>query len=156
MHLIDIADQCLKNMKLPAIRVPNMPVINLSIDSAVGKLNLYLHSHEQTHRLFVYTRPQDLPVSKEHIAALSEFLSRANFGLPLGNFEIDMNDGEFNFKNSVDIADGQLTPKMVQTLIVFSLECFNRYMPGIRAVLGGQAPKAAIEAIDGATQIQIR
>lgn len=156
MNLIDIAQTCLDDMQLPATRVPNLPVINLPIDSENGKLNMFIHSHEETHRIFVYTRPQDLLVPIERIGALAEFLTRANYGLPLGNFEIDMNDGEMNFKNSLDISDGVLTTKMVQTLIVFSLECLNRYLPGIREVIGGTAPKAAIEAIDGPTKVVIK
>lgn len=156
MNLIDIAQTCLDDMQLPATRVPNLPVINLPIDSENGKLNMFIHSHEETHRIFVYTRPQDLLVPIERIGALAEFLTRANYGLPLGNFEIDMNDGEMNFKNSLDISDGVLTTKMVQTLIVFSLECLNRYLPGIREVVGGTEPKAAIEAIDGPTKVVIK
>ncbi|ARU30561.1 hypothetical protein CAP31_01945 [Sulfuriferula sp. AH1] len=156
MSLIDIAQACLDDMQLPATRVPNLPVINLPIDSENGKLNMFVHSHEEAHRIFVYTRPQDLLVPIERIGALTEFLTRANYGLPLGNFEIDMNDGEMNFKNSLDIGDGVLTIKMVQTLIVFSLECLNRYLPGIREVVGGTDPKAAIEAIDGPTKVVIK
>lgn len=156
MTLTDTAEQCLQSMGLPYTRIPEMPVINLPIDSTSGKLNLYLHSHEQNHRLFVYSRPQDLPVPAERIAALAEFLTRANFGLPLGNFEIDVNDGEFNFKNSIDVNGGELTPNMVKTLVVFTLECFNRYLPGIRAVLAGEQAKSAIEAIDGPTQVVIK
>lgn len=156
MNLIDIAQTCLDDMHLPATRVPNLPVINLPIDSENGKLNMFIHSHEDTHRVFVYTRAQDLLVPIDRIPALADFLTRANYGLPLGNFEIDMNDGEMNFKNSLDITDGELTPKMVQTLIVFSLECLNRYLPGIRAVIEGSDPKTAIEAIDGPTKVIIK
>jgi hypothetical protein len=156
MNLIDIAQACLDDMHLPATRVPNLPVINLPIESENGKLNMFIHSHEDTHRIFVYTRAQDMLVPIDRIAALAEFLTRANYGLPLGNFEIDMNDGEMNFKNSLDISDGALTTKMVQTLIVFSLECLNRYLPGIREVIDGTDAKAAIEAIDGPTKVVIK
>lgn len=156
MNLIDIAQTCLDEMNLPATPVPNLPVINLPIDSENGKLNMFIHSHEDAHRIFVYTRPQDMLVPLPRIAALGDYLSRANYGLPLGNFEIDMNDGEVNFKNSLDITDGQLTPKMVQTLIVFSLECVNRYLPGIREVIAGTDPKTAIEAVDGPTKVVIK
>ena len=156
MNLIDIAQKCLDEMSLPATHVPNLPVINLPIDSENGKLNMFIHSHEDAHRIFVYTRPQDLLIPINRIPALAEFLSRANYGLPLGNFEIDMNDGEINFKNSLDVTDGQLTIKMVQTLIVFSLECLNRYLPGIREVVNGAEPKITIETIDGPTKVVIK
>lgn len=156
MSLTDTAVQCLQTMGLPHTRVPGMPVINLPIDSQAGKLNMYIHSHEAANRLFVYSRPQDLLVPPDRIHELALFLCRANYGLPLGNFEIDVNDGEFNFKNSIDVNQGSLTPGMVQTLIVFSLECQTRYLPGVHAVIAGQDAKSAIEAIDGPTRIQIR
>ncbi len=155
-QLIDIAQACLDTMALPNTRVPNLPVINLPVDIENGKLNLFIHSHEESRRVFVYSRPQDMLVPIDRIAALADFLTRANYGLPLGNFEIDMNDGEMNFKNSIDISDGELTQKMVQTLIVFSLECMSRYLPGIRAVIEGTEPKFAIEDIDGPTKVVIK
>jgi hypothetical protein len=154
--LIDIAQACLDTMELPSTRVPNLPVINLPVDIENGKLNLFIHSHEDSRRVFVYARPQDMLVPIDRIGALAEFLTRANYGLPLGNFEIDMNDGEMNFKNSIDISDGELTQKMVQTLVVFALECLNRYLPGIRAVIDGTEPKFAIEDIDGPTKVVIK
>lgn len=156
MTPIQIAEVCLTNMGLTATHVAEMPVLNLPIDGQQGKLNMYIHSHDATGRLFIYTRPQDLPVPMPRITALAEFFTRVNFGLPLGNFEIDLNDGEFNFKNSLDIADGQVTPNMVQSMIVFSLECYNRYLPGIRAVIGGDEAKSAIEDVDGPTKVVIR
>lgn len=154
--LIDIAQTCLDTMQLPSTRVPNLPVINLPVDIEGGKLNLFVHSHEETRRVFVYARPQDMLVPMDRIAVVADFLTRANYGLPLGNFEIDMNDGEMNFKNSIDISDGELTPKMVQTLVVFALECMSRYLPGIRAVIDGTEPKFAIEDIDGPTKVVIK
>jgi hypothetical protein len=61
-----------------------------------------------------------------------------------------------NFKNSLDISGGELTEAMVKTLLVFAMECVNRYLPGIREVVGGSEPKAAIEAIDGPTKVVIK
>ena len=156
MSLIETAQHCLESMQLPATRVPNLPVISLPVEIENGKLNIFVHAHEDAGRVFVYVRAQDLQVPIERIPALAEFLTRANYGLPLGNFEIDMNDGEMNFKNSLDISDGELTEAMVKTLLVFAMECANRYLPGIREVIGGGEPKAAIEAIDGPTKVVIK
>lgn len=156
MSLIDTVQACLEQMQLPATRVPNLPVINLPLESANGKMNMFIHAHEEAARVFVYTRPQDLLVPIERIPAVAEFLTRANYGLPLGNWEIDMNDGEINFKNSVDVKGGALTEEMVKTLVVFSLECVNRYLPGIRAVVAGEEARSALEAIDGPTKVVIK
>ena len=32
-------------------------------------------------------------------------------------------------------------------MLVFAMECANRYLPGIRAVIDGNAAKTALEAI---------
>ena len=156
MNLIDTVQTCLEHMQLPATRVPNLPVVNLPVEIENGKLNIFIHAHEDAARVFVYARPQDMLVPIERIPAVAEFLTRANYGLPLGNWEIDMNDGEMNFKNSVDVSGGELTEGMVKTLLVFAMECANRYLPGIRTVIDGSAAKTALEAIDGPTKVVIK
>jgi hypothetical protein len=155
MSLIDIAAAGAKELGLDAVRVEGFPVLNINVKVPNGKVDMFIHAHDDARRLLVYTRPQAILVRDKALQAAGEFLTRANYGLPLGNFELDMNDGELNFKNSVDVNGGELTAEMVKTLITFSLECVNRYLPGLRAVLDGTAPKQAIEAIDGPTRIKI-
>lgn len=155
MTLIDIAAAGAKELGLDAVRVEGFPVLNVTVKVPNGKLDMFIHAHDEARRLLVYTRPQAILVRDAALSAVAEFLTRANYGLPLGNFELDMNDGELNFKNSVDVNGGELTSDMVKTLITFSLECVNRYLPGLRDVLDGTAPQQAIEAIDGPTRIKI-
>jgi hypothetical protein len=53
--------------------------------------------------------------------AMAEFLTRAKYGLCMGNFEMDFGDGEVRYKASLDIADGELTAKMIEVLHMVSL-----------------------------------
>ena len=156
MNLLDAAAALFKELGWDATRLPQAPVITCALRVPNGTLDIYCHYHADPNRLLIYVRPQDVPVPEEQYRPVAEYLTRTNYGLPLGNFEIDLNDGEFNFKNSVDVNQGALTAGMVQTLIVFSLECYARYLPGIQAVIDGQDAKSAIETIDGPTRIQIR
>ena len=155
MSLIDTAAATLKDLQLEATKVEGFPVLNLNVKIPNGKLDMFIHAHEDTQRLLVYSRPQGMVVRHDDIPRLADFINRANYGLPLGNFELDMNDGELNFKNSVDVKDGTLTKEMVETLVKFSIECVNRYLPGLEAVLAGKNPKDAIESIDGPSKIRI-
>ena len=155
MSLIETAAASLKDLQLEATKVENFPVLNLVVKIPNGKLDMFIHAHEETGRLLVYSRPQNLVIRQENIPHIADFINRANYGLPLGNFELDMNDGELNFKNSVEVTGGVLTKEMVDTLVKFSIECVNRYLPGLTAVLEGKSPKEAIEAIDGPTKIRI-
>ena len=155
MLLIETAAASLKDLQLEATKVEGFPVLNLVVKIPNGKLDMFIHAHEDAGRLLVYSRPQNLVIRPANIPHIADFISRANYGLPLGNFELDMNDGELNFKNSVEVTGGVLTQEMVDTLIKFSIECVNRYFPGLVAVLEGTSPKQAIEAIDGPTKIRI-
>lgn len=156
MSLIETAYTTVTNAGFDAMRVEGFPVINMSVTTPNGKVDVYLHAHEDSRRLLLYVRPKEVLVPDELIPAIGEFITRANYGLPLGNFEFDWNDGELNFKNSIDVNGGELTEQMVKTLVGFALECVNRYLPGLQAVLRGETPLAAIEAIDGPTQIQVK
>ena len=61
----------------------------------------------------------------------AEFVARANYGMRIGNFELDMEDGEVRFKVSVDIEGSQLTSVMVRNMIACAITCSDRYYPGI-------------------------
>lgn len=155
MPLIDTAAACFAELGWEMRRVEQFPVLSTSVDAPNGAQELFVHAHEDKQRLLVYVRPRGLEIEDDRLPALADFLMRANYGLALGNFELDMNDGEMNFKNSVDVTGGALTELMVKTLVVFAIETTNRYLPGMRAVLAGTSPKDAIEAIDGPSRIVI-
>ncbi len=155
MSLIETAASSLQALELEATKVEGFPVLNLTVKIPNGKLDIFIHAHEDTQRLLTYARPQGLVIRHPDIPNIADFINRANYGLPLGNFELDMNDGEINFKNSIDVAGGVLTNQMVETLVKFSIECVNHYLPGLKAVLEGQPSKQAIEAIDGPSKIRI-
>lgn len=78
-----------------------------------------------------------------------EFLTRANYGLLLGNFEYDVNDGEVRFKCSADLEDGELTHAQFQNLLLVGLSVMDRYFPGLQRVIQGTADApAAIAEIE--------
>jgi len=72
-----------------------------------------------------------------------EFLTRANYGLLLGNFEIDLADGEVRFKNAIDIEDSPLTYEQYHNMLYVALATMDRYFPGLQRVAQGSADAAA-------------
>ena len=93
-------------------------------------------------------------VPESRLAEAAEFISRANFGLLVGNFEMDWADGEIRFKVSVDVEGGELTPTMVRNMTNYCVVTVNRYYPSLMGVLFGnldpaEAATAAEEAEDG-------
>ncbi len=93
---------------------------------------------------FIFYSILQKKVPPERRQAMAEFLTRANYGLILGNFEMDFRDGELRYKTSTDVEDGELSQAMIRNLVLTNILMMDRYLPGIKAVLQGAAPEAAI------------
>lgn len=92
--------------------------------------------------------PASVPEDKR--LDVAEFITRANYGLVIGNFEMDFNDGEVRFKVSVDVEGGDLTSKMIENVLGANLTTMDRYFAGFMAVIYGDLePSEAIADIEG-------
>ncbi len=76
---------------------------------------------------------------------VAEFITRANYGLLIGNFELDFADGEVRYKASIDVEDAALSPALVEGMVRACCATVDRYYPGLVAIIHGGA--TAIEAI---------
>ncbi len=72
-----------------------------------------------------------------------EYLTRANYGLLLGNFEIDLGDGEVRFKVAADIEGIGFSYEQYQSTLYVSVAMMDRYYPGLQKVVQGSADAAA-------------
>lgn len=89
-----------------------------------------------------------LTADMDHRLAMAEYLTRANWGMRNGNFELNMNDGEIRYKTYVHV--GQEKPDMaacrLATMLPFLM--IDRFGDGLIDVLFGfKTPREAFEAI---------
>lgn len=97
--------------------------------------------------LFYAYAPIEVPTGQR--AAAAEFINRANYGMWIGNFELDYGDGEVRYKGSVAFKDTTLTEALIRNTIYASVEAMDQYLPGLRDVVDGRAaPAAAIASIE--------
>jgi hypothetical protein len=83
---------------------------------------------------------------------VAEFITRANYGLRIGNFELDFRDGEVRYKSSLDFEGETLTPGLVKFAIYPAVQTMDRYLPGLMGVIYGHKPRAeAIAEVEEAT-----
>lgn len=87
--------------------------------------------------------PIRVPEDKRPVVA--EFITRANYGLLIGNFELDFSDGEVRYKASIDIENSTLSPALVEGMVRACCATVDRYYPGLIAIIHGGA--TAVEAI---------
>lgn len=87
--------------------------------------------------------PVNVPARRRPAAA--EYLMRANWGLNLGNFEMNWSDGQVCFRTSVTTGEWHPGSEILDHLLYGNHSIMERYLAGLLAVtLGGAAPAKAI------------
>ncbi len=88
-----------------------------------------------------------MTASEARRAALAELFTRLNYGLTIGNFEMDWADGELRFRTGIELEDTAVTPGLVHALLRANLGTVARHFGRIARVARGEASPA--EALAG-------
>ncbi|MBI2441173.1 MAG: YbjN domain-containing protein [Lentisphaerae bacterium] len=92
-----------------------------------------------------------LPVAapEEKRPAIAEYITRVNYRTVIGCFEMDYNDGEVNYKTSLDFENDRLSVALIRQLARSNMAIFDKYWPGFfKVIYADAAPAAAIKEID--------
>lgn len=83
---------------------------------------------------------------KDGMAALADFICRVNYGLPAGNFELDLDDGEVRFKYYVKCPNLKPDNDIVMESVICPMIMFERYGNGlVNVIFAGADPKEESE-----------
>lgn len=104
---------------------------------------------EQQQVMFYAIYPLRAPADRR--AEVAEFVARVNYGLALGNLELDVDDGEMRFKTSADVSSAQFSLPLLRSLMQTCIATADRYYPGYTALLyGGVTPQQAVAQVESA------
>lgn len=118
-------------------------------DADVGAWTCYALARVSQEQCLFYSQCP-IQVGRDRWLAVADFLMRVNYGMPMGNFEINMDDGDIRLKTGVDVEGDRLSPALFQGIVQANLAMMTRYLSGIVKVgLEEADPKAVFEAIDG-------
>jgi hypothetical protein len=85
---------------------------------------------------------------------VTEFITRANFGLTIGNFELDYANGAVRFKTSIDYTGDELSADLVRNTILAAMDGVEAYAEALAEVLDGhKSPKQAVEEVEASMGI---
>lgn len=133
-NLLEATKQALTQLGLRFGEAGDRPALHLTSRGKNGVFPCFLQVHPSQPLIIVYAHVQ-CAIPAEKRSAVAEFVTRANYGIWLGNFEMDLRDGELRYKTSVHVADGQLTSEMIDSLMRFNIGTIDRYLPGIMSIL---------------------
>jgi len=136
----------------PFYEVEGKPILQMAFQGENGKWTCYAKARvEQEQFVFYSICPVNAPDSKR--LAVAEFLTRANSGMIIGNFELDFADGEVRYKTSIDVDGDMLSSALIKRLVYANVTMMDEYLPGIMSVIYGDvSPKDAIAQIEGQSQ----
>ena len=132
----------------PYTKIKGEPVLLTAFQGENGKWNCSAKARVQQEQFIFYSIcPINAPENKR--LAMAEFLTRANSGMIIGNFELDFADGEIRYKTSIDVQGDFLSFELIKQLVYANVTMMDEYLPGIISVINGEvSPEDAIAQIE--------
>ncbi|MEG4446293.1 YbjN domain-containing protein [Microcoleus sp. AT9_B5] len=133
----------------PFVQIEGEPLLQMVFQGENGKWTCYAKARDDQEQFVFYSVcPINAPDSKR--LAVAEFLTRANSGMIIGNFEMDFEDGEIRYKTSIDVEDDSLSCALIKRLVYANVMMMDAYLPGIMSVIYGD-----VTPVDAIAQIEL-
>ncbi len=114
------------------------PIIRLTFQGKNGKWECYAKAREEKQQFVFYSIcPTRTPLKKRLV--ITEFITRANYGMIMGNFEFDFTSGEIRYKTSIDVKGEHLSFALIKQMVYANVMIMDEYLPGLIAVIEGKA-----------------
>lgn len=115
-----------------------------------GKLDHVRFVLEIRNTCFISYGCIDMNVEEKQRREVAEYLTRANYGLPCGNFEMDMADGEVRYKVYVDCDHTTPSSQIIEHSLDIPIIMFQRYGDELLKVMFGmESAEEAIKIVEG-------
>lgn len=132
--LLDAVVEFLNQRGWPYDEGPGHDTLHFPFQGDDERWQCFAHAWEDQHRLAVYSVcPFNLPEERRQAAA--ELVVRVDYGLIIGNFELDLDDGQVRYKTSIDVQGARLEAPLVQQLVFANLNAMNAYLPAFTAIV---------------------
>ena len=131
------------------LKMDSRPTLQMSFNGSSGKWLCYANVNEEK-GFFSFYSVCPINVPEDRRSTVAEFLTRANYGLMIGNFEMDYRDGEVRYKTSLDVENAEINLALIGNLVNVNLLMMDRYLPGVlKCIYGNESAEAAIQSIEG-------
>jgi hypothetical protein len=123
-------------------------ILRIPINGENGFWDCFVEAREEDRQCLIYSVYRErVPQFKR--LAMAEFITRANYGLPMGCFEMEFDEGEVRLRTSVNLESERLSLGLLRPLFYANNAIMDRYFKGITLVLNGKAvTKEAIAMIE--------
>lgn len=117
------------------------------VDVKFGHVEVFFHAYRD---MLILHFIVPLKAGEDERAKVGEFLHRANYGLKVGNFDFDFNDGEISYRVAIYCGSDEFEPprhEQIDAALSIGLMMVDKYGDGLVKVMFGLAePEDAIDA----------
>lgn len=133
----------------PFAQIEGKPILRTAFAGQNGNWPCFALAREDQYRFIFYSIcPLNTP--EERRLAMAEYLTRANYSLIIGNFEMDFRDGEVRYKTSIDVEGDELTSALIKQMVYANVMTMDKYFPGIqRIIYTNDPPEQVVAEIEG-------
>jgi len=118
----------------------------MSLDNKLNSTNIRIFCRDGHIAIYAFVKIYADEGCRSNVA---EYITRANYGLTFGNFEMDLSDGEVRYKMVLDADTMESLPESVfMRAFYIPIHMLEKYGDGLLAVMFGM--KSPEEAIDEA------
>lgn len=123
----------------PYTEVRGAPILVGVFSGPAGSWSFYAQAVEDKGLILLYSIcPQRAPEQRR--GEVADFITRANYGLAAGNFELDFNDGEIRYKSVLHTQGDGLDAQALKRVVRANGIAMETYLPEITAVIAGTSP----------------
>lgn len=117
------------------------------LENALGAVPLFVDVRSDKYIVFAVPRVKCEP---ENRFELAEFLTRINYRMIFGDFEMDFSYGKVRFRFPVDCDGVAPSDAMIKRSILMTAAMMNKYGNAICAVMNGVSAEAAFKKLRAA------
>lgn len=147
--ILDLLAATLTQEGVPVQRAPELSGLRLGFTGESGQWLCFARVDEEK-RIAVFYSIAPFVVPPERREEVMRYLTRASFGLPLGAFELDLDDGEVRFKTSLALGEAEPHKSLLTQLVWTNVAVMDRYLPGlVAASQQGLSADKALSLVEG-------
>jgi len=119
--------------------------LQASFEAKHASYEVFVEAYEDLNIVGIYIYPPT-KISDKSLSRIMEYITRINYGLRLGHFELDLDDGVLRFAHATGIEGSHITAPMLLNVLYFGLSALDDYYPGLMQIIfSGLSPKRACE-----------
>ncbi len=148
MSAFDAVRRYLEENRWNPGRIPGRSAYGMNYRGDNGDMFCFIEVNDEVDQMACYAvAPHRIP--EPHRLTAAEFLTYANYGMRIGNFELDLKDGEVRYKTSIDYEGIEVVPMLIENMLHPTVSTLDRYLPGLNAIVDeGTSAKDAIALVE--------